>query len=191
MDENVKTQTEEKTETEQEIALSDMTKDQLIALVEYYKIKSGAADEKELETAKAAAEDYKDKWMRLAAEFENYKKRNAKLRIESLQEGRGETVVKILPIGDNLDRALKMNIDENTLSGLQMLKKNFDDVLQAIGATEIAKAGEKFDPNFQEAVMQVPAESEELDDVIAEVYTKGYKLGDRVIRYAQVSVYKA
>ena len=100
-------------------------------------------------------------------------------------------VVKILSIGDNLDRALKMNIDENTLSGLQMLKKNFDDVLQSVGATEIATAGEKFDPNLQEAVMQVPAESEELDDVIAEVYTKGYKLGEKVIRYAQVSVYKA
>ena len=100
-------------------------------------------------------------------------------------------VVKMLPIGDNLDRALKMQMDEATLSGLQMLKKNFDDTLQSVGVTEIAKAGDLFDPTLQEAVMQVPAPSEDQDDVIAEVYTKGYKLGERVIRYAQVSVYKA
>ena len=81
MDENVKTQTEEETvDQKEELSLSDMTKEQLISLVEYYKIKSGSADEKELETAKAAAEDYKDKWMRNVAEFDNYKKRTSRER---------------------------------------------------------------------------------------------------------------
>lgn len=183
---------------EKEIPLEEMTRKQLRSLVEYYKTKAEAGSGEEsketkekLLAAEKAADDYKDKWMRLAAEFDNYKKRNARLRTDSLQEGRGEMVVKILPIGDNLDRALKMDVDESTLKGLEMLKKSFSDVLTAVGVTETSAKGERFDPAFHEAVMQVPTEDEAADDTIAEVYTKGYKLGDKIIRYAQVSVYKA
>ena len=180
---------------EKEIPLEEMTRKQLRSLVEYYKTKAEAGsiegNQEKIAAAEKAAEEYKDKWMRLAAEFDNYKKRNARLRVDSLQEGRGEMVVKILPIGDNLDRALKMDVDEGTLKGLEMLKRSFSEVLTSVGVTETSTKGEKFDPTLHEAVMQVPTEDETADDTIAEVYTKGYKLGDKIIRYAQVSVYKA
>ncbi|MBR2617570.1 MAG: nucleotide exchange factor GrpE, partial [Clostridia bacterium] len=172
---------EEMNEQKPEISLSEMSKEELISLVEYYKTKEiaeGAQDTQKLyEEAVKASEDYKDKWMRLAAEFDNYKKRNARIRLESLEEGKSEMAIRLLPIGDNLDRALKMQMDENTLTGLKMLKKSFDDALTSVGITEIPGAGEPFDPTVHEAVMQVPAETAELDDRVAEVYTKGYKLG--------------
>ncbi len=186
---------EEMNEQTTEISLSEMSKEELISLVEYYKTKEiaeGAQDiQQQYEEAVKASEDYKDKWMRLAAEFDNYKKRNARIRLESLEEGKSEMAIRLLPIGDNLDRALKMQMDESTLTGLKMLKKSFDDALISVGITEIPGAGEPFDPTVHEAVMQVPTENAEADDTVAEVYTKGYKLGEKVIRFSQVSVYKA
>ena len=186
---------EELNEQTPEISLSEMSKEELISLVEYYKTKEIAEDaqniQKLYEEAVKTSEDYKDKWMRLAAEFDNYKKRNARIRLESLEEGKSEMAIRLLPIGDNLDRALKMQMDENTLTGLKMLKKSFDDALTSVGIAEIPGAGEPFDPTVHEAVMQVPTENAEAEDTVAEVYTKGYKLGEKVIRFAQVSVYKA
>ncbi len=180
---------------EKEQSLQDMTKEELITLVEYYKTKELAEGEQDkqaaYEEAVKSAEDYKDKWMRLAAEFDNYKKRNARIRTDSVEEGKSDMAIRLLPIGDNLDRALKMQMDENTLTGLKMLKKSFDDALLSVGITEIPGAGQPFNPTLHEAVMQVPVTEEGADDTVAEVYTKGYKLGDKVIRFAQVSVYKA
>ena len=145
--------------------------------------------EEEAASAKTLADDYKDRWMRLAAEFDNYKKRNAEIRKSCLEEGRTDVIKKILSIGDNLDRALKMSIDEKTKEGLEMLKKQFAETLGGLGVTPVAEKGEDFDPNLHEAVMQAEGDGES-SGKISEVFLCGYKLGDKMIRYAQVAVFK-
>ena len=94
---------------------------------------------KELEQAKSQAEDYKDKWMRNVAEFDNYKKRNAKLWQDAFNEGVANVVVKILPVGDNLDWALTLGLDEKTAEGIKNVKRKFLDTLQSFYINQICQ----------------------------------------------------
>lgn len=152
-----------------------------------------APDEKEqseTEKYRREAEEYKDKWMRNVAEFDNYKKRNAKLWQEAYNEGISSVILKILPVGDNLDRALSMGLDKKTEEGVRNIKRKFDETLYAMGIDEINPAGEHFDPNVAEAVMQVEGEEGDESDTVKQVFEKGYRLKDKVIRYAKVSVVK-
>lgn len=144
----------------------------------------------ELELAKKSADEFKDKWMRSVAEFDNYKKRNAKLYQEAYSDGKADVIVKILPVGDNLDAAIGMGLDEKTTEGLKLLKKKFDEVLKGLEVEEINPVGEKFDPLTSEAIMQAEAEDGEKSDTVKQVFQKGYKLKDKIIRYAKVSVIK-
>ena len=144
----------------------------------------------ELAAAKKAADEFKDKWMRSVAEFDNYKKRNARLYQDAYAEGRTDVIVKILPIGDNLDTAISMGLDEKTTEGLKLLKKKFDEVLKGMEITEINPIGEPFDPATMEAIMQAEKGENETSDTVKQVFQKGYKLKDRIIRYAKVSVIK-
>ena len=157
--------------------------------------KSKAESEKaklleEIETLKKQADDYKDKWMRNVAEFDNYKKRNAKIWTDAFNEGISSVIVKILPVGDSLDWALNMDLDEQTKEGIRGIRKKFDETLKGMDIEEINPVGEPFDPNFSEAVMQAPAEDGEESDTVKQVFQKGYKMKDKIIRYAKVSVIK-
>lgn len=145
---------------------------------------------KELEAAKKLADEYKDKWMRNVAEFDNYKKRNAKLWQDAYSEGISSVILKVLPVGDNLERALSLGLDEKTEEGVRGILRKYEDTLKGIGIEEINPAGKKFDPNVAEAVMQVePQEGDESENV-KQVFEKGYKFKDKIIRYAKVSVIK-
>ena len=145
---------------------------------------------KENEELKAEASDFKDKWMRNVAEFDNYKKRNAKLWQDAFNEGVASVVLKILTVGDNLDRALMLGLDEKTTEGIKGIRKKFDETLASMDIEEINPVGEVFDPNFAEAVMQVDKGEGEVSDTVKQVFEKGYKLKDKIIRYAKVSVIK-
>ena len=144
----------------------------------------------ELEQAKAQADEYKDKWMRNVAEFDNYKKRNAKLWSDAFFEGKADVLLKVLPIGDNLDMAIAMGLDEKTTEGLKLLRRKFDETLSSMEVTEINPVGEQFDPQIAEAVMQVKGADGEQSDTVKQVFQKGYKIKDKIIRYAKVSVVK-
>ena len=146
--------------------------------------------EKEIETLKKQVEDYKDKWMRNVAEFDNYKKRNANQWAEAFNEGIASVIIKILPVGDNLDWALGLGLDEKTAEGIKKIRAKFDDTLKGLDIEEINPVGEAFDPNIAEAVMQVPAEEGEVSDTVKQVFQKGYRKKDKIIRYATVSVIK-
>ena len=146
--------------------------------------------ETEVETLKKQVEEYKDKWMRNVAEFDNYKKRNAKMWQEAFNEGVSSVIVKILPVGDNLDWALTLGLDEKTEEGIKGIRKKFDETLKSLEIEEINPVGKPFDPNEAEAVMQVPAEEGEESDTVKQVFQKGYRKKDKVIRYATVSVIK-
>ena len=146
--------------------------------------------QKEIETLKAQVEEYKDKWMRNVAEFDNYKKRTAKNWQEAFNEGIASVIVKILPVGDNLDWALTLGLDEKTEEGIRGIKRKYNETLASLEIEEINPIGQPFDPNVAEAVMQVSAEDGEVSDTVKQVFQKGYRKKDKIIRYATVSVIK-
>ena len=145
---------------------------------------------KEVEKLKAEAEENKNKWMRSVAEFDNYKKRNAKMWQDAFNEGASSVILKILPVGDNLDWALSIGLDEKTAEGIKNIRKKYDETLASMGIEEINPVGEVFNPNEAEAVMMVPAEEGDKEDTVKQVLQKGYRIKDKIIRYAKVSVIK-
>ncbi len=145
---------------------------------------------KEIETLKVQVEEYKDKWVRNVAEFDNYKKRTANQWSEGFNEGVSSVIIKILPVGDNLDWALSLGLDEKTTEGIKKIRAKFDDTLKDLEIEEINPLGQPFDPNFAEAVMQAEGSDGEESGTVKQVFQKGYKKKDKIIRYASVSVVK-
>ena len=139
-------------------------------------------------------DEYFDRLQRLQAEFDNYRKRNAALRVESLAEGQRETVTSFLPVVDNMERALVAAELEHTeednalLEGVKMIYRQFLDVLQKLGIEEIPAQDEPFDPNFHNAITQGEVCEDHPENTVMEVYQKGYKQGDRVLRHSMVKV---
>ena len=146
--------------------------------------------QKKNEELQKQVDEYKDKWIRNVAEFDNYKKRTATQWAEAFNEGVSSVIVKILPVGDNLDWALTLGLDEKTLDGIKRIRSKFDDTLKSLEIEEINPIGQVFDPQIAEAVMQVPAEDGETPDTVKQVFQKGYRKKDKIIRYATVSVVK-
>jgi len=143
----------------------------------------------ELEKLKMQLADEKDKYLRLAAEYDNYRKRSQKERATVYVDVRSDTVEKFLPVYDNLERALKQaTTDEAYYKGVEMIMAQLKEIMANAGVTEIdAAAGTAFDPNIHNAVMHV--EDEALgESVIAEEFQKGFKLGDKVLRCSIVKV---
>lgn len=145
---------------------------------------------KELSAVKADADKNKDSWYRTAAEFENYKKRMQDVRKTSYDDGIKEAVTNLLSIGDSIDRALAVDLDEKTRAGVELVKRQFDESLTSLGVKCIDPAGAPFDAATAEAIATIPTDKEENNDMVAQVYKKGYELRGRMLRYAQVVVYK-
>ena len=145
----------------------------------------------EEENLKKEIEDINNKYLRLAADFDNYRKRQAQERESLIKYGAEETLKKLLPVLDTLDRA-KDSIEKS--EDINVVKQSYDvcvkqlnDVLGKIGLKTIEAQGKEFDPNYMEAVMQTPTKDNEPNTVIAELQT-GYKLHDRVLRPTMVNV---
>ena len=149
-----------------------------------------AEENNQVKELQAQVDDYKNKWMRSVAEFDNYKKRNAKMWQDAFNEGISSVILKILPVGDNLDWALSIGLDEKTQEGIKNIKKKYDETLKSMDIEEINPLGLEFDPNTSEAVMMVDGEEGEESGVVKQVLQKGYKIKEKVIRYAKVSVIK-
>ena len=144
-----------------------------------------APDPKDKEIA-----ELKDKLLRSMAEFDNYRKRTAKERLELAPEITARNLTEFLPVMDNLDRALATECsDPNYKKGIEMIHESFVTALQNLGVEQIASDGEQFDPAFHQAVQQIEDENLE-EGTIAATFPKGYKLGDKVLRFAMVSVAK-
>lgn len=153
------------------------------------------ADErvKELETEneklRKDLEETKNNYLRARADCENVRKRSAADVRNAYADGKLEAVTKVLAIGDSLDWALKMPLDEKTKEGIEKLVKKYNENLVALGVKEFSpEVGSAFDPNSAEAVMQVDGEDGDEPNSVKQVFGRGYKLGEKVIRYAQVSV---
>lgn len=143
----------------------------------------------ELEKALAAAEDYKRKWYSVSAEYDNYRKRNQTATAQSYADGKAEAVLKLLPVADNFGYAYDGAQDEKTKAGIDKIVKNFNNILASLGIEEIPlEVGSVFDEAIAEAIMNVPCEEGESANVVKQILKKGYRQGDKVIRFAQVIV---
>lgn len=129
-----------------------------------------------------------DKYLRICAEFDNFKKRSQREKEAIYGDLRSEVLKSFLPVYDNLVRALAATTeDEAYRKGVEMIMNQFNTTLEKLGVTEIPALGEKFDPNLHNAVMHVEDEEKGENEVV-EVFQKGFQLGDKVIRFAMVKV---
>lgn len=141
-----------------------------------------------IENQKSALEEKEDRYKRIMAEFENYKKRSVKERENLYNSLIADIISSILPVLDNLEKAMQTETtDENYKQGIELVYKQFKDVLTANGVTEIESVGTTFDPELHEAISQVQDENLG-EQEIKEEFRKGYKIGDRVIRHSMVIV---
>ena len=145
----------------------------------------------DLELANKKAEEAQADYLRARADCENVRKHKNEDVRRAYDEGKTETVEKILGVGDSLDWALKMPLDDKTREGIEMLLKKYHETLANLGVTEFTpEVGTPFDPNTANAVMQMDGDEGEESGNVKQVFGRGYKLGDKVIRYAQVVVTK-
>lgn len=143
---------------------------------------------KQIESQKVQIDETEDRLKRVAAEFDNYKKRNTKERDGMYNSLVADIISNFLPVIDNLEKAVTTETkDEEYKKGIELVLKQFKDVLTARGIVEIEAVGNTFDPEFHEAVSSVQDETKGEKEIVQE-YRKGYKIGDRVIRHSMVVV---
>lgn len=142
----------------------------------------------ELESLKDQVAGQEDKYLRLAAEYDNYRKRTAKEKESLWTDVKADTAGAFLPVYDNLERALKQDTaDEAFKKGVEMTMNQLKEVLTKLGITEIPAQGQPFDPKYHNAVMHVEDKSLG-QNVVAEVFQTGFQCGEKVIRFAMVKV---
>ena len=140
------------------------------------------------EKAMAALKEKEDQFLRLAAEYDNYRRRSQKEKESVWNDAKSETVLAFLPVYDNLERALKQDTaDEAYKKGVEMTMNQLKEVFSKLGITEIEALGKPFDPNLHNAIMHVEDESLG-ENTVAEVFQAGFMLGEKVIRFAMVKV---
>ncbi len=148
------------------------------------------AELSELDQAKADLATEKDKFLRLFAEFENYKRRTTKERIELFKTAGQEVIQSLLPVLDDFDRAMneiEKAKDKELAKGVGLISNKLKETLKAKGLEETkVKAGDSFDAEIHEAITQIPAPTKKLVGKIVDVVEKGYALGDKIIRFPKV-----
>lgn len=161
-------------------------------VLETEEVSETQAEQTREEQLQAQIDELNDKYLRLMAEFTNYQNRTAKEKIARYSDAMVDAAAEILPIGDNLERALNTEVkSEDAIKfkeGIEMVMKQFNDCLEKLGVTPIKAEGEQFDPNFHNAVMHV--EDEAIDDnTVVEDLMRGYIYkGERVVRHSMVKV---
>lgn len=154
---------------------------------EYFETAEEVQNNEETEN-KSEIDELEDRYKRLLAEFENYKKRSQKERDSLYGMVTGDVVMTILPIMDNLEKAADAHTeDENYQAGVKMVSKQLSEALAKLGLTAIESVGTTFDPELHEAVSHVEDSSKGVQEIVEE-YRKGYKIGNKVVRHSMVIV---
>ena len=146
-----------------------------------------AGAKSELEAVKAQLAEQNDKYMRILAEYDNFRRRSKQERENIYSDVRADTVKKFLPVYDNLDRAAQFEKDEEAKQGAVAILNQFKTVLADLGVTEIEALGKRFDPSLHDAVLHIDDEKYGEGEIVLEL-AKGFKLGDKVIRFSTVQV---
>lgn len=149
-------------------------------------------DEKKEKTPEEKYNELNDKYLRLYSEFDNFRRRTAKERIDLFKNASADILSELLPVLDDFDRAvaaMNNSTDIKTLSeGVKLVHNKFNSILTSKGLKEFDAVGKEFDPDFHEAVTKIPAPSKKLRGKVVDVIEKGYMLNDKVLRYAKVVV---
>lgn len=187
--EEVKTEeTEVKVEEKTEEKVEEKAEPKTDSKKEKKAKKENKKEESVKEAAEKAIKAEQEKYMRLAAEYDNFRKRSQKERESLYTDIKADTLLKFLPVYDNLERALKQETtDEAYRKGVEMIMNQFNQTLEKLGVTEIESEGQKFDPEKHYAVMHVDDEALGENEIV-EVFQKGFKVGEKVIRFAMVKV---
>ena len=143
----------------------------------------------ELEALKTEIKEKDDKYLRLAAEYDNFRRRSREEKEATYSTAVADAVAELLPIIDNLERAAGFNDGEKVREGLKMIASTVTASLEKLGVESYGKSGDQFDPNLHNAVLHDEDDSER-ENEITDVFQKGYKMKDKIIRYAKVSVIK-
>lgn len=140
--------------------------------------------EKEIDSLNAQLAESNDKYLRLAAEYENFRKRSAKEKSDAYSDAYSDAIKALLPLADSLDKALEFNPEDD---GIKALCKLLTDTFAKIGVTPIESDGAEFDPNLHNAIMHEDDETKG-ENIVSQTFQKGYTLGEKVIRHAMVKV---
>ncbi len=164
----------------------DETQEEVVVEEEAQEVETETTEE--INPLEAELNASKDNYLRLAAEYDNFRKRSAKEKDALYTDLRADTVAKFLPVYDNLERALAQETtDEAFKKGVEMTMTGLLEVFDKLGMKSYGEAGEAFDPNLHNAVMHT--EDETLgENVLANVFQKGFAIGDKVVRFAMVTV---
>ena len=193
---------ENKEDIEKNIEINDENVDKNVVSEENTENASAKADnsaddmtaeptiEEQLEAAKKEVEQYKDKYLRAVAEFDNYRKRTIKEKAELLLNGSEKTVCAFLPILDDFERAIADKTEDvNAIKeGMQIIFNKFNKTLESLGVKKIETEGKDFDVDFHEAVAMVPGMGDDKKGKVIDCVQTGYQLNDKVIRHAKVAV---
>lgn len=143
----------------------------------------------DIEEVEARNRELQDKYLRLYSDFDNYKKRNIKERLETLRMASKDLVTALLPVLDDFDRARANAKDGDSYEeGVGLIYNKLYRILEQEGLKEMESTGQPFDPEFHEAITKLPAASEDMKGVIVDTVEKGYFLKDKILRYAKVVV---
>ena len=146
----------------------------------------------QIESLEVSVKDQKDKFLRLFAEFENYKKRTSKERLDLYKTASQELMTALLPVIDDLNRASKefeKSKEKSLTEGMSLIKNKFSDILKSQGLILVeVNNGDDFDAEIHEAITQIPAENDKMKGKIIDIIESGYKLGEKIIRYPKVVV---
>lgn len=174
----------DETETE-EIAEEIIEED---AAPEVPEEEAGESLEDKIKALEEAAAADKDKYLRLLAEYDNFRKRSIQEKLNAFSDATAKAALEVISVIDNFERAMAAECsDENYKKGVEMIYGQFVEVIKKLGVEEIDALGKEFDPNMHNAVSQVEDENFG-ENTVSQVYQKGYKLGDKVIRCAMVVV---
>lgn len=193
---------ENKEDIEKNIEINDENVDKNVVSEENTENASAKADnsademtaeptiEEQLEAAKKEVEQYKDKYLRAVAEFDNYRKRTLKEKAELLLNGSEKAVCAFLPILDDFERAIADKTEDvNAIKeGMQIIFNKFNKTLESLGVKKIETEGKDFDVDFHEAVAMVPGMGDDKKGKVIDCVQTGYQLNDKVIRHAKVAV---
>lgn len=139
---------------------------------------------------KSRSEELSNLVSRMQADFDNYRKRNAEINKKQKEDGMVAVIEKVVPVLDVLKQAVAMITDEKVAEGVKMIYRQITEMLTGFGVTEIPALGEQFDPNLHNAIMQVKVKDPDKVNMVVEVFQKGYRMGDRIIRHSVVKVAK-
>lgn len=150
-------------------------------------------EDNRFQALEAELRDSKDKYMRLAAEFDNFRKRTAKERLELFQTAGRDIIVELLDVLDDIDRSapqIEKLKDKPTKQGILMIFNKLRNILQSRGLKIMESVGKEFDPDLHDAITQIPAPTDDLKGKVVDEISKGYYLNDKIIRHAKVVVGK-